>query len=691
LFCVKLNLRLIGSTSRFLAFPAFLSRTLFISIIAQNPTKPAFSSMDVFDLEWVSDPQIAPDGEQVVYVRRGMDIMKDRRQSRLWMINADGSRHIKLTSRDESESSPRWSPDGSRIAFSSSTDEGSEIFIYWVESGRYARISQLPASPSGLSWSPDGEHLAFSMHVEAPAPVMVRPPKKPAGAQWADPPRVETRLKHEADGSGYMPTGYSHLFVIPADGGPARQITSGDFHHRGGAIWAKDGQHLFFSTNRNEDWDYDFRNSEIYRVSIEDGQITALTDRDGPDYSPAISPDGRQIAYVGFDDKVQTYQVSRLYIMNEDGSGKREIQTDLDRSIASPKWDAEGDGLYFMYDDKGNTKIGHVTLNGQSTLIAEDVGGTTVARPYGGGSFSKSKGDRIVYTHTTPYHPSEMAVLNKGEEEVKLITHLSDPVLKNRTLGKVEEIWYKSSVDQRDIQGWIVKPPFFDASKTYPLLVENHGGPISNYGDRFSPEVQLYASDGFVVFYPNPRGSTGYGEEFGNLLYHDYPGDDYQDVMDGVDAVLAQGNVSEDSLFVTGGSAGGIMTAWMIGKNNRFRAAAVIKPVMNWISKTLTADNYYGYAYSRYPGQPWEEMETYWKYSPISLVGNIETPTLVMVGMEDRRTPLSEAKQLYHALKLRKIETALVQVPGAYHFIANRPSQLITKVEHILAWFDKYR
>lgn len=664
---------------------------LFIALTAQNTSKPAFSSMDVFDLEWVSDPQISPDGEQVVYVRRGMDIMKDRRQSRLWMINADGSRHIKLTNRDESESSPRWSPDGSRIAFTSSTDEGSEIFIYWVESGRYARISQLPASPSGLSWSPDGQHLAFSMHVEAPAPVMVRPPKKPAGAQWADPPRVETRLKHEADGSGYMPTGYSHLFVIPADGGPARQITSGDFHHRGGAIWAKDGQHLFFSTNRNEDWDYDFRNSEIYRVSIEDGQITALTDRDGPDHSPVISPDGRQIAYVGFDDKVQTYQVSRLYIMNEDGSGKREIQTDLDRSIASPKWDAEGDGLYFMYDDKGNTKIGHVTLNGQSTLIAEDVGGTTVARPYGGGSFSKSKGDRIVYTHTTPYHPSEMAVLNKGEEEVKLITHLSDPVLKNRTLGKVEEIWYKSSVDQRDIQGWIVKPPFFDASKTYPLLVENHGGPISNYGDRFSPEVQLYASDGFVVFYPNPRGSTGYGEEFGNLLYHDYPGDDYQDVMDGVDAVLAQGNVSEDSLFVTGGSAGGIMTAWMIGKNNRFRAAAVIKPVMNWISKTLTADNYYGYAYSRYPGQPWEEMETYWKYSPISLVGNIETPTLVMVGTEDRRTPLSEAKQLYHALKLRKIETALVQVPGAFHFIANRPSQLITKVEHILAWFDKYR
>ena len=255
----------------------------------------------------------------------------------------------------------------------------------------------------------------------------------------------------------------------------------------------------------------------------------------------------------------------------------------------------------------------------------------------------------------------------------------------------MEEIWYKSSVGNLDIQGWIVFPPDFDASKKYPLVVENHGGPISNYGDRFSPEMQLYATAGYVVFYPNPRGSTSYGEEFGNLLYHNYPGDDYHDVMSGVDAMIEKGYIDENQLFVTGGSAGGIMTAWIIGKNERFRAAAVVKPVMNWISKTLTADNYYGYANSRYPGQPWENIETYMKFSPISLVGNIETPTLVMVGTSDLRTPLSEAKQLYHALKIRKIETALVEIPGSYHFISNKPSQLITKIDHILAWFELYR
>lgn len=671
----------------------FLIVFCFISfaITAQRSPKPAFSSMDVFDLEWAADPQISPDGEHIVYVRRGMDIMTDRRQSRLWLIKADGSGHVKLTSRDVNESGARWSPDGSRIAFTSSTEQGSEIFIYWVESGKYARITQLDRSPSGISWSPDGQHLAFSMFVPEAAPVMVKPHKKPSGATWADAPLVETRLKHEADGSGYMPTGFSHLFVVSSEGGPARQLTTGNFHHRGGAVWSKDGQHLYFSTNRNADWEYDFRNSEIYRLSIADGSITALTDRKGPDGSPVVSPSGEQIAYLGFDDKVQTYQVTRLYLMDKDGSGKKEVVTNLDRSISNPKWDAAGKGLYFQYDDKGNTKIGYTTVSGQTTLIASDVGGTTVARPYGGGSFSLSKNGRIAFTHTDPYHPAEIAVLNSGSRTPKLITRLSDPLLKNRTLGKVEEIWYKSSVDQRDVQGWIVKPPFFDENKKYPLLVENHGGPISNYGDRFSPEIQLYATGGFVVFYPNPRGSTSYGEEFGNLLYHNYPGEDYNDVMDGVDAVIARGYIAADSLFVTGGSAGGIMTAWMIGKNNRFRAAAVIKPVMNWISKTLVADNYFGYANSRYPGQPWENPEAYWEFSPLSLVGNIETPTLVMVGTADLRTPLSEAKQLYHALKLRKIETALVQVPGAYHLIANRPSQLITKIEHILAWFERYR
>lgn len=662
-----------------------------LPIIAIAQPDQRFSGMDVFELEWVEDPQIAPDGEAIVYVRRSMDKMKDRRISRLWMMDSDGSNHRKLTARDVNESSPRWSPDGERIAFVSSSEEhGSEIYMYWIESGAMARITQLEESPRGLSWSPDGNQLAFNMKVSERNPELASSKRAPKGAEWADNPRVTKRLNYESDGSGYIEPGYTHIFTVPAQGGAPRQITKGDYHHASSPVWSEDGERLIFSANRNENWEHERRNSELYSVDIESRSIKTLTDRFGPDYSPQVSPDGETVAYLGYDDQVQTYQVTRLYTMNTDGSNKQEIETELDRSISEISWDEDGEGLYFMYDDEGNTKIGHTDLSGETSVIAHDVGGTSVGRPYGGGSYSVSQNGEIAFNQTTPYYPAELATISKNSESTKL-TSLNDALLDYRTLGEVEEIWYTSSVDGRDIQGWIVKPPNFDPEKEYPLVVENHGGPISNYGDRFSPEIQLYASEGYVVFYPNPRGSTGYGEEFGNLLYHDYPGNDYHDVMDGVDAVIGEGYIDEDNLFVTGGSAGGIMTAWIIGKTDRFKAAAVIKPVMNWISKTLTADNYYGYAHYRYPGQPWENFEEYWNHSPISLVGEVETPTMVMVGMDDLRTPPSEAKQLYNALKLRDIETALVEMPGASHFIANRPSQLVAKIDNIVAWFEKYR
>ncbi|MEO1202657.1 MAG: S9 family peptidase [Pseudomonadota bacterium] len=674
-------------------------RILIVAVIGAlvAPVSPAlaertpFERMDVFALQWVSDPAVSPNGRQIVYQRNSMDVMKDRAMARLWLVGADGDNNVPLTGRDVDESGPAWSPDGSRIAFTSSTDAGSEIFVYWIDGGKLSRLTQLDRSPGGLSWSPDGEHLAFSMLVPEKPPMLVDEPPKPKDAEWADAPRVTTRLYYERDGAGYIEPGYKHLFVVSALGGTPRQVTSGDFQHDGKPAWTADGGALVFSANRNADWERAYRNSEIYRVDLESGETVALTDRDGPDSSPVVSPDGKRIAWLGYEDRVQTYQLTKLNVMNLDGGDKRELMSDFDRSVSDVAWASDSNGLYFQYDNEGDTRIGFVSLNDRRRDVASSLGGTTIGRPYGGGSFSVAGNGSVAYTHVTPYRPAELAIVARGRGEPEQLTDFNADLMAQRTLGEVEEIWYDSTTDDNRIQGWIIKPPGYEEGRRYPLLVENHGGPVSNYGLRFSPELQLYASAGYLVFYPNPRGSTGYGEAFGNLLYHNYPGDDYQDVMDGVDKLIEQGLTSEDELYVTGGSAGGIMTAWIIGKNNRFEAAAVIKPVMNWVSKTLTADNYFNYANYRYPGQPWESIEEYMAFSPVSLVGNIETPTLVMVGTDDLRTPLSESKQLYSALKIRDIDTALVEIPGASHNIAKRPSQLITKVDHILAWFENYR
>ena len=664
---------------------ATVAAAIFTTTAAAPPTLHAqspFEPMDVFQLEYAADPQISPDGSQVVYVRTSMDIMRDRKRSELWIIDADGSDHRRLGE----GGSPRWSPDGTRIAYTA----GGQIQLRWMDTGETATLTQLTESPSGLRWSPDGRHIAFNMLVPYPAPSLAAPPTPPAGAEWADPPIMEDRFKSRQDGVGYLDFGHSHVFVIPVDGGTPTQVTSGDFQHSSPAAWHPDGTHLVFSANRNPDV-LDYRNSELYLASVPTGAIRALTDRPGPDTSPTVSPDGRLVAFVGYEDRTRTYQVSRLQVMNLDGSGHRTLTAALDRSVSNPVWAADGSGLYFQYDDEGNSKIGFATLDGDTEVLAGDLGGTSYGRPYGGGSFSVANDGTFALNQTRPDMPGELAVGRRGGPSARTITTLNADLLANRTLGEVEEIWWESSYDGRPVQGWIVKPPDFDPNRRHPFILEIHGGPVSNYGDRFSAEMQLLASAGYVVLYANPRGSTSYGEEFGDLLYHNYPGQDYDDLISGVDAVIAQGYVDENNLFVTGGSAGGIMTAWIVGKTDRFRAAVSQKPVVNWISKTLTADNWYGYYHSRYEGLPWEDPEPYWRFSPLSLVGNVTTPTMIITGEEDLRTPLSESYQMFHALKMRGIDTAVIRLPGASHDMSRRPSQLMAKIANIVAWFEKYR
>jgi dipeptidyl aminopeptidase/acylaminoacyl peptidase len=670
--------------------PVLISMVLFFALAVFGGAEDHFQLIDVFQLEYAADPQISPDGTTIVYARNFMDIMKDRGRSNLWILNADGTNHRPLTSGNQNDSSPRWSPDGNRLAYISSSDDSTQIYCRWMDTGQTAKLTQLTSPPRGLSWSPDGRYLAFSMHVPKKREAMVQLPGKPEGAEWAEPAKVIRKLQYRADGSGYLKDGYYHLFVLPADGGTPRQVTTGDYNHTSPPAWTPDSKSLIFSANRHADWEYEPSNTEIHEVSLDTGDIKVLTDRKGPDVNPVVSPDGKQIAYLGYDDRYQGYQVTQLYIMNRDGGGGKLVSKDLDRSVANPRWSQDGSGLFFEYDDEGNTKLAFISLDGKVDVLTENVGGLSIGRPYAGGQFSVADTGRFAFTESRPDHPADLAVGEKGAP-AKRLTYLNQDLLGHKELGQVEEIWYQSSFDGRKIQGWICKPPGFDPGKKYPLILEIHGGPFANYGDRFSAEIQLYAAAGYVVLYTNPRGSTSYGEEFGNLIHHAYPSQDYDDLMSGVDAVIAKGYVDEDNLFVTGGSGGGVLTAWIVGKTDRFRAAVSAKPVINWYSFVLTSDNIPFFWKYWFPGYPWDNLEHYMNRSPIHLAGNVTTPTMLLTGESDYRTPISESEQFYSALRLRKVDTALVRIPGASHGIANRPSQLMTKVAHILKWFEMHR
>jgi acylaminoacyl-peptidase len=646
--------------------------------------------LDIFQLEWISDPQISPDGERVVYARNFNDIMTDGSFSNLWIVNFDGTDARPLTTGNQNDFAPRWSPDGTKLLYASARDGGVELWLRWMDTGQTAKLTNLTESPYAVHWSPDGQWIAFTMFVpEAPESFVSLPPK-PEGAEWAAPAKVITRTDYRADGAGYTEDGYQQIFVLAADGGTPRQITWGPYHQGGTIAWSPGGESLIFSANRHENREWEPANSEIYEVSLADGEITALTDRHGPDLRPVLSPDATKIAYLGNDERYQGYDITRLYVMDRDGSNPMLLSGDFDRSVNAHVWKADGTGVYFQYDDEGNTKIAFMSLDGHVQDLARDVGGLSLGRPYGAGQFSVAGSGRFAFTQSRPSYPADLAVGEEGPGDVRRITHLNDDLFAGKELAEVEEIWYESSFDGRRIQGWIATPPGFDPSKKYPLILEIHGGPFANYGNRFAAEVQLMAAAGYVVLYTNPRGSSSYGHEFGNLIHHNYPSQDYDDLMSGVDAVVARGFIDTDRLFVTGGSGGGVLSAWIVGTTDRFAAAVVAKPVINWVSFSLTADLYPFFTKYWFPGPPWEHFEHYMKRSPLSLVGNVSTPTMVLTGEEDYRTPMAESEQYYQALKLRRIDTVLVRIPGASHGIGRRPSQLIAKVAHVLKWFEMY-
>ncbi len=648
-----------------------------------------FQALDVFGLEYADDPQISPDGRRIVYVRMGFDIRKDQPRASLWAIDSDGGNHRPLRAEGQSAASPRWSPDGTRIAYVAGNDGGAQLFVRWMDSGQTALITDLTEAPADLAWSPDGRWIAFTMLVPKAKKPLAEPPAAPEGASWAPPVSVIDALVYRVDGEGYLESGFRHVFVVPADGGAARQLTHGDFHHGGPLSFSPDGRTLLCAANRNDDWEWDAVESEVYAVDVASGEARALTARDGPDGNPVFSPDGKRIAYLGFDDRGRFYHATRLYVMDADGGGAREVMADFAEDVLDPRWATDGRSLTFLHDERGVRKVSSVTLEGRRRELATAIGGTDLGRPYTSGSYSVSRAGTIATVVNSPTRPADVAVVAGGT--ARTLTQLNEDLLATRPLGALQELTWESSYDGREIQGWLFTPPGFDPVRKYPLILEIHGGPYAAYGPNYSTEVLRYAAAGYVVLFANPRGSTSYGEAFANGIHHAYPGRDYDDLMTGVDAAIERGFIDEQNLFVTGGSGGGVLTAWIVGKTDRFRAAVAAKPIVNFTSWALSSDFPNAVAPYWFAKPVWDDFAEYWRRSPLSLVGKVKTPTMLMTGELDYRTPISEAEQFYTALKLRKVDTALVRVPEASHGIVDRPSRLVAKTDNILAWFERYR
>jgi dipeptidyl aminopeptidase/acylaminoacyl peptidase len=666
------------------AVAVFLLLGLTASSVAaqQTPSEANLQLAAWLDWERVSDPRISPDGSSVIYTRRWVDKLNDSWESSIWIVGADGSRNRHLVD----GSSPRWSPDGTRIAFLAPDDnENLQIFVRWMDAeGAVSQVTRLTERPSDIAWSPDGTLIAFSMQVPAEDPSSsnwsVRLPE-PQGAEWTKDPRIIERLIYRRDRVGFLDETFEHLFVVPADGGTPRQLTRGDYDH-GSPTWSPDGRSLLFSGFLAEDADYRWMESEIYRLGLESLSITPLTSRNGPDRRPVPSPDGRYIAYVGHDTTTLDYLETALYLMGADGSNPRELTADMDRSPGAIFWAPDGRGLYFNVEADGYENVYYTSLNGDVRSVTQGKHLLAIN--------DMSPSGRAVGLREAAQQPADVVTFQHDRPgEMMQLTRVNDDILAMKTLGEVEEIWYES-FDDLPIHGWMIKPPGFDPSVRYPLMLVIHGGPHSMYDGGFNFAWQEHAANGYVVLYTNPRGSSGYGTEFGNAIQYAYPGDDYHDLMAGVDEAISRGYVDEENMFVYGCSGGGVLTAWVVGHTDRFRAASSNCPVINWLSFPGQVDGNYLRWYADFEQFPWEDPSEHLRRSPLMYVGNVTTPTMLMTGVLDLRTPISQTEQFYQALKAQRKPTAMIRFEGEWHGTSSKPSNFMRTQLYLRKWFERW-
>ncbi len=641
------------------------------------------------DWERVNDAQISPSGSRIVYTRQTVNQLEDKWESSLWILNADGSQHRFLVK----GSNARWSPDGKRLMYLAEGEpKGSQLFVRWVDTdGPATQITRVAETPRNPKWSPDGKSIAFVMFTPEQERWTISMPSEPKGAKWTPAPRVVSTLHYRQDQVGFLEEGYTHLFVVPSDGGTPRALTTGPWSAGAGELrggvsidWTPDSKSIVFDGNRSPDADTQYEASQLLVADVATGAIRELVAKAGNWGRPVVSPDGRTVAFSGHAPSGRSHTVSDLFVIPLGGGtsdGMRKISGDYDRDPINLRWAPDGSGLYFDADDRGARNV----------QFASVVGGV---KPVTSGrhmlSFDSVSKDLVAAGISADLdHPQDVVTFSlKQPGQVTKLTDVNGDVLQGKQLAKIDEVTYTSTGNAK-VMGWIVKPPSFDASKKYPLILEIHGGPFGNYNVGFNYMFQNFAANGFVVLVTNPRGSTGYGSDFINGIDHNYPGPDYDDLMAGVDTVVGKGYIDTSRMYVSGCSGGGVLSSWVIGHTDRFAAAAVRCPVIDWLSMAGHTDiPLFTYSFFRKPF--WEDPSDWLSHSSLMSVGKVTTPTLLMTGVLDRRTPMPQTEEYYSALKMQGVPVKLLEFNEEYHGTGSKPSNYIRTQLYMMSWFNKY-
>ncbi|MEO7408940.1 MAG: S9 family peptidase, partial [Vicinamibacterales bacterium] len=690
---------------------------LACSVVLSGAQKRPITDKDLFSLVWIADPQISPDGSQVAFVRVAADEKTDQYETALWIVKSDGGEPARRLTGGTRDNSPRWAPDGSRLAFVRAADkEGKvqppQIYVMAMAGGEAGAVTDIPRGAGSPEWAPDGKTIAFTSSAR---PDELEPKAADKDGKTDKPRQSDVRVITSAvyrangvPGSGFIdPDRPSHVWTIDVSSGPGaatakpKQVTSGEFGE-GNVDWSHDGARILFVADRRKDPYYLPGDSDLYSVSRDGGTPTVVASIDGGIGQYAQSPDGERIAFIGTLNGTpeRSYSQSDLWVSDLSGTPRNlseKYDFDIGGSVggdqraprgghpATPVWTSDGQSLLVRVGEQGDANLVRVNIaSGRIDPIAKgshDVISYTV----------DDRVKSIAFVRSTATVVGDLHVISASGGTSKKLTTFNDELFNSLIMSEPEEIWY-TSFDGRKIQGWIQKPPTFDPSKKYPMILEIHGGPHSAYGNTFTHEFQWMAAKGYVVLYTNPRGSSNYGQDFGNIIQFAYPGDDYKDLMAGVDAVLKKGYVDANRLGVTGGSGGGLLTNWTVTQTNRFKAAVSQRDISDWANFWYTADfTLFRSTWFRKP--PFQDPQDFVRRSPITYVEKIQTPLLFILGDEDFRTPpAAGGEDLFRALKFLKRETAMVRFPGENHELSRsgKPWHRVERLQHIVGWFEKY-